>query len=244
MKCAAVSSALLMLLTWQRTAATLVPSFHHLRRTSSQQNEEVIALYNSTQSNSTNGTNITTFAPSSAPSSFPTSSPTISSISSSNHISDQDLSFGILVVACVAGVAIILIATLKLSIATMKLEDDYDSDESSSSSDEENTNRALPLQPLRSRNMRSSTNSSGKKDDMCGSPQLNDELEEHGFANANPPSRRGRRREGKRFNPLQQFDLDSPSQGGRGYDDDVLSLFRSTPFSSSAQPQHLRKNTL
>jgi hypothetical protein len=48
---------------------------------------------------------------------------------STNHISDQGFAFGILVVLCATGVALLMIATLKLHIATLSDSDESDEED-------------------------------------------------------------------------------------------------------------------
>ena len=123
--------------------------------------------------NFSNVTNITTYVPTIYPTSPPSTVPTTSS-RSSNNISDQDFAFGLLVVICAVGSALLMIAFLKIHIHIMlKNVAEEESDEENNDSVE--SDKVFPLQKL-------SKNSDNVKDSCPWDDDImNDGVEEHGF---------------------------------------------------------------
>ena len=105
-------------------------------------------------------------------------------VKSTNRISDQDFTFGVLVIICASGVAFILIATLKLHIATLKLSDDSDSDsdsDSESEKEQDQNNRFSLRNFSKSKKSSNSSDNVHQKVEHEGGEKLNDGLEEHGY---------------------------------------------------------------
>mmetsp|Transcript_24644 Transcript_24644/g.45940 ORF Transcript_24644/g.45940 Transcript_24644/m.45940 type:complete len:246 (-) Transcript_24644:274-1011(-) len=172
-----------------------------------------------------NSSNITR-APTLMPSSVPTAAPSTHK-TTSDHISDQDFTVGVLIVVCAAGVALLLIAVLRLQIATIQssIDDAVEQDEADDSGHSD-----LVIDTV--------VNPVGGKGDESGEI-LNDEVEEHGVDYGSKRSGlratgRGRSRP-RRFDPLPLQDSDEEKEfqlASRSRTKSTNALFLPSPLAS------------
>lgn len=130
--------------------------------------------------NVTNSSFVSTLMPSLVPSALPTARK-----ATSNHISDQNFTFGILVVICSAGIALLLIASLRLHIASLLISHEEE-DEAEEGKGEELADENFIFNGNKSKVSDNSVSTAE------GGELLNDSLEEHGLKSVGKTRQRGK----------------------------------------------------